>query len=165
MVTQRRRRAWSDTILNTTLAIGGAFTGDLLAGLEAQETKTVARILLDIWAFPDATDQSEAAAFFHFGIGVGSAEAFVAGVLPDPDIVADYPTLGWVYVASKPVLQGLPIVSGGGGVTRLTVHINEDLRGQRKVDRGVLYMTAVSRAITGVVTIRVVGRVRALCLR
>ena len=162
----RRRRAWADTIINVSLANNGSHLVNLLTGLAAADTKTVSRILVDITGFLAATDQSEAAAIVHLGIAVASEEAFDSGIdsLPATDVTTDYPQAGWIYVASKVVLQGLPIISGGGGPTRMLATFKEDLRGQRKVDRGVLYLAIRQRALTSTLTTPIYGRVRALCL-
>ena len=165
MVTQRRRRAWSDVIVSQALAVNGALHLDLLQNLADSDTKTVARVLLDVVGTPTAADQSEATNFIHMGIGVCSLEAFNATSLPDPDITADYPTAGWLYVATKVVQQGLPVISSGGGVTRTWARFEVDLRAQRKVDRGVLYLTAINRTAEGAsMTVYLFGRVRVLCL-
>jgi len=161
MVTQRRRRAWSDTIVLVSLASGGTQNFDLLAGLAATETKTVSRILIDLTVITSvSTDESEASANIFVGIGVVSAEAFTAGVLPDMPSPTDYPQQGWLYIANKPWQQAVHTT----GVALVTPHFEADIRGQRKVDRGVLFLTVDNIVLDGSVTLRVTGRVRALCL-
>ena len=157
----RRRRAWSDTIVLSSLAGGGSVTFDLLEFLTPTETKTVSRILVDLTAIlATATDETEFSANIFVGIGVVSLEAFTAGVLPDAIFPTDYPTQGWVYVNNKPMVQSLHPT----GVFMLPAHFEADLRGQRKVDRGVLFLTVNNILLTSSATVRIVGRVRALCL-
>jgi len=157
MVTQRRRRAWADSRFSDFNAVSGQqHKTDLLADLSDKETKTVSRILLDlVFVYSDVDIQREAS--IDLGIGVVSREAFDLGTFPDPNTASDYPQQGWLYVATKVALH----------VPSAFMHpavFTADLRGQRKVDRGVLYMTFTQLGTIQSGILHVYGRVRALCL-
>ena len=160
----RRRRAWADTLLQSpNMDLNEQSKDDLLVGLAATETKTVSRVLMDLHFFYDQLETAESIIVVHVGIGVVSKEAFDLGTFPDAAAVADYPQQGWLYVASLPIINTLP---GAGGIWRMDAHFKADIRGQRKVDRGVLFMTTNAVLLQGTDPgdIVRVGRVRALCL-
>jgi len=164
-VVTRRRRAWADLRFGTqTLASGATRKDDILSGLSPTETKTVSRILIDVHYYYLESNENECSNVVDLAIGVVSKEAFDLETLPDPDNSSDYPQQGWVYVATQPVQQSLP--TGGTPVTmwRLGAHFKADVRGQRKVDRGVLFLLAQNLSINNGQTVRITGRVRALCL-
>ena len=96
------------------------------------------------------------------GIGVGSQEAFTAGVVPDPNVQADYPTIGWLYITTK-----MMVINNSSG-TLEGFHFPEwhfDVGANRKVDKGVLYLAVHNTgADGGGAQIRIIGRVRSLCL-
>jgi len=158
MVTPRRRRAWADTRLANFLAAGGVQNKfDLLVDLAPTETKTVTRILVDLLFAYQGVDTHRVASI-DLGIGVVSREAFDLGTFPDANTASDYPQNGWLYVATKRV-QFVPSAWMDPAV------FTADLGAQRKVDRGVLFMTFTQQLVIGTVEdIRVYGRVRALCL-
>ena len=158
----RRRRAWSDTrYAGNTLAASGTSVADLLSGLAATETKTVSRILIDLWMFAPVTNTSaDRVNTVDVGIGVVSKEAFDIETLPDMNAVADYPQAGWVYVNTQVVYK----YSDAEGNYQIPAHFKADIRGQRKVDRGVLYISILNIGINGSDNIDIFGRVRALCL-
>jgi len=158
MVTPRRRRAWADTIVSSNLVASATSKHDLLAGLSPMDTKTVSRILVDLSAAVDPANVTSMDVFWHIGIGVTSKEAYDLETLPDPDAVADYPQSGWVYVGSKRVWLN------NGGTIHHIAELQLDLRGQRKVDRGVLFLTMTNIGVNGGGSFRVLGRIRALCL-
>ena len=158
MVTQRRRRAWSDTRFAGLVATPGTqFPGDLLLTLTPADTKTVTRIILEMMFFSVNVDTQREFSV-DLGVGVVSREAFDLGTLPDPNTVGDYPQQGWLYVATKPVVF-VPSAWQHPAI------FQADLKAQRKVDRGVLYMSFTQNVIVGTsANLRVYGRVRALCL-
>ena len=159
----RRRRAWSDTrFAGTVVASSAVDNRDLLVGLAATETKTVSRILIDVEAHylvnNDITVDRENV--IDIGIGVVSREAFDLATLPDMDAVADYPQQGWVYVATL----GMYRMASAAQLFIGTAHFKADIRGQRKVDRGVLFMSILNIGTNGGDSVNLWGRVRALCL-
>jgi len=158
----RRRRAWGDTRF-AGAAIGASATvaSNLLIGLPGTTTQTVTRIIGDITFFGIVTDtEVDALNVVEVGIGVVSNEAFALETLPDPGAVGDYPQQGWLYVATQPVIQ----VVHANGLFRTDARFVFDIRAQRKVDRGILFMLFENVAITGAKSLTMVGRVRALCL-
>ena len=165
----RRRRAWADTRFSfTSISTGGELSPtDLLAGLADTETKTVSRILVDLEVGLGALSEVEGTQVIDLGIGVCSAEAFAVGItaIPDPQSVGDYPQAGWVYVATKWVQQALPTGGTPTAMWRRSAVFQADLRGQRKVDRGVLFLrVANTNAEVTAQNVRLCGRIRALCL-
>ena len=79
-----------------------------------------------------------------------------------PTSETDYPMNGWLYIASKPYIHGLPSAGGQIGVYP---HYSADIRAQRKVDRGVLYAYFDNITAFGTTQpLRVYGRVRSLVL-
>ena len=144
----RRRRAWSDTLIQgTTLPHAATLKFDLLAGLSPTETKTVSRILINLTMTPPVTNAAADRSNNVFvGIGVVSKEAYDLETLPDTNATADYPQNGWVYIANKVVWKAAP------SAAQLHIHVAEfvaDVRGQRKVDRGVLFMSLLNIAVNG----------------
>jgi len=169
MTTPRRRRAWADTrFAFTNINNGGELTlTDLLADLAATETKTVSRLLLDFECVIGSLSEVETTQIVDVGIGVCSSEAFSVGTtaVPDPAATDEYPVRGWVYVATKAVQQSLPTGGTPTAMWRARAVFHADLRGQRQVDRGVLFMRLKNTAAEGSATnVRLNGRVRALCL-
>jgi len=158
----RRRRAWADTrFAGATIAASATIKSDLLAGLAATETKTVSRIIGDVSFFRlVAAAETDFASSVDVAIGVVSKEAFDLETLPDPDATSDYPQQGWMYVSTQPVWQ----IAAADGLVSTAARFAFDIRGQRKVDRGVLFMTFLNISITNGPTLTIVGRVRALCL-
>ena len=156
MVAPRRRRAWADTTINETLATNGLATFDLLTGLTAAETKTSVRILAHINFQIPITTGGDLSQLCYVTIGVVSKEAFDLTTLPDPDNMADYPQQGWVYANMK--------VCSSVDTWRQPAIFDIDLRGQRKVDRGILYLEVLNKNQNGNGSVDVDGRVRVLCL-
>jgi len=160
----RRRRAWSDTrFAGIALVSGSTNKTDLLSGLSPTETKTVSRVLIDLWVYPPVTNgEADRSNSIDVAIGVVSLEAFNLETLPDANAVADYPQAGWVYVNTQPVLKYLHALGQSNEV--IGAHFKADIRGQRKVDRGVLFMTILNIGVNGSDDVDIWGRVRALCL-
>ena len=160
MVT-RRRRAWADTrFAGVGIATGTENNTDLLLGLAAADVKTITRLVGSLQLTFDPANNSDMHAVCDVGIGVVSREAFDLSTLPDLDAVADYPQQGWVYAATSVVYRS----AGPTGLYDLSARFDFDIRAQRKVDRGVLFMSVLQTSITGGFTLTLTGRVRALCL-
>ena len=159
----RRRRAWSDTrFSDIQLVNSNTNKKDLLAGLTPADTKTVTRVLVDLSVSYASSFAQDGSNSIDIGIGVVSQEAFDLETLPDPNAVADYPQQGWLYVATK---RCVSFFTTSTGVTVIPALFQVDLRAQRKVDRGVLFMVILNTADEGgSATVFIHGRVRALCL-
>ena len=162
-MTMRRRRAWADTrFAGTTIAASGTDKKDLLTGLAAMDVKIVTRLIGDVRVYGGATTETEYEMAIGLGIGVVSKEAYDLETLPDTDNVADYPQQGWIYVATQVCYQAID--SAGSGLHRVDARFIFDIRAQRKVDRGVLFMLIDNTGIGTSSTLSITGRVRALCL-
>ena len=159
-----RRRAWSDRMFTLSAVSGGDFlTQDLLASLIDQDVKTVSRVVGRILVYVDSTVAApNGEQRVSLGIGVTSQEAFDAGVVPDPDTELDYPQMGWLWRT-----QGTLLAHETGGVVE-RYHFPEfifDIRAQRKVDKGVLFLAGGNNDIGGnAMSATMSGIVRSLCL-
>jgi len=164
-MTMRRRRTWADTRFDsTTQASDTQAKFDLLADAPTSDTITVARILIDFWMMPGPTNEVEGLVDIGVGIGVTSAESFAAATLPDPSETGDYPPRGWIYLANQPALQALPTGGTPTAMWRMDAHFKADVRGMRKIDKGILFMLIQTTTFNTALTLFRVGRVRALCL-
>ena len=145
------------------MASSGTIKKDLLAGLTATETKTVSRILINLQVFNPVTNalNVDRSNVIDVGIGVCSKEAFDLETLPDMDNEADYPQAGWVYIDTQVTLK---YADSGGPLVIVGALFKADIRGQRKVDRGVLYASILNVGVNGADSVEVWGRIRALCL-
>ena len=94
------------------------------------------------------------------GIGVASQESFAAGSLPDPEIVGDFPTRGWVYRARYRIFG-----FAADQPQYMTRRIDLDIRAKRVLDNGESYLRGVNtneEGTTGNVTVS--GMIRQLWL-
>ncbi len=160
-----RNRAWADTVLDSaTLAGSTQEKFDLLLGAPVVDTLTVTRLLIDFWYMAGPTNENEGLARVSVGIGVTSAEAFSAGIFPDPNTSTEYPPRGWIYVATQPALQALPTSATPTAMWRMDAHFKADIGAMRKIDKGKLFMVVNNDTISNALTLFRIGRVRALCL-
>ena len=164
MTTQRRPRAWSDTLINQII-LSGSFINplDLLLQIADTDRKTVIRTIGDLTVVPDNRNAAlDSVMSIDLGIGVCAREAFTAAVTPDPNNQTDYPALGWLYATS----QVLHINNSSGTVE--SYHFPRwhwDIGANRKVDKGVCYVAINNTVADGSgIDIRVIGRIRALAL-
>jgi len=136
---------------------------DLLADMPDVDVKTVTRIIIDLTLLPNDPDAAvTGGARMDLAIGVAAQEAFTAGVVPDPNLSSDYPTQGWLWIASPVVIH-----VNASGTTEAFVYprVQADLGAQRKVDKGVLYFVANNTTIVGSgESIQIAGRLRSLVL-
>jgi len=164
VTTQRRPRTWRDILVNQVVSTATQSVPlDILVDLPARDVKTVVRLIGSLTAFPDDRNAtSEGVMSIDLGIGVVSQESFTAQVVPDPNVQADYPALGWLYASSRIV-----IFNNSSGTTEM-FHIPEfnfDVGANRKVDKGVLTLVWNNTAADGTgFACRLVGRVRAVVL-
>ncbi len=148
------------------LADGVVRLDNLLVNAPVSDTLTVTRIIGDFKATFAAADEDEARLAVDCGIGVINQEAFDLGTgvgIPNPTVEDSTPPRGWLYAARQMVLQALPPGATPAAMWRETAHFHFDLRGQRKVDKGVLYMWLEQNVSSGAgQTLSVVGRIRTL---
>ena len=158
-----RPRAWGDVLLQSTISSGGALLTDLLANLSPSDTVTVIRLVGDLQFTPSAVSSVvDGTQVIDVGIGVASEEAFLATIVPDANAAGEQPARGWLYVARRVLYQA---VDAGPLDRFIYPQFRFDIGSQRKVDRGRLYMTIHNSSDLGASqSVRVTGRVRALCL-
>ena len=164
MTTARRRRSWADVLINQTAAgAAQSVPVDLRTDAPATDFSTVVRLIGDLSVSPsDLNATSEGIQQIDLAIGVTSLEAFTAQVVPDPNVQADYPPLGWLYISTRTVIFN----NSSGTTEKLFIpEFHFDVGANRKIDKGVLFMVwNNTNAAGGGFTVRMVGRVRSLAL-
>ena len=161
-----RPRAWADLILNQTMIGGGGQMTplDILfdLGIVRLDTVTVTRIVGSLMVVPDGSGMGpQGSQRVDVGIGVAGADAFSFGVtgLPNPAASDQYPPRGWLYVTTQVARQDA--LDNNAQFPRW----NFDVRAMRRIDKGILFLAATNSLVIGSAgTLRLVGRVRALCL-
>ena len=125
--------------------------------------KTVTRILPGLSLVPSTFNANASGVqIVSLGIGVTSQEAFSAGVVPDPNVSTDYPPRGWLWAATYSIEYDRV---AGTGLHWSPVRIDVDLRANRKVDRGILFLAACNANVSGNgLDVDIVGRFRCLVL-
>ena len=160
---------WADSLPNFTVASGARDHKDLrvqsfgasdLPGRADRMTLTRTIIGIDVAML--VHDSGEGSQQVFLGLGICSAQAFSAGDsgIPDPFVMVDFPPRGWIWRASYRVYgfaADQPAV--------FNARIDLDIRGQRKLENGVAFMTVTNTPFEGVATvITVSGIVRQLWL-
>jgi len=162
----RRRVAWCDFLMDETLADTVVHLDNLLVNAPVSDTMTVIRIIGDFKVILPAAGETETRQNIDVGIGVINQEAFDLGTgvgIPNPTVEDSTPPRGWLYAARQPVLQSLPPGATPAAMWRESAHFKFDLRGQRKIDKGVLYMWLEMNVASGSTTQPIaVGRIRSL---
>ncbi len=160
-----RGRAWADTRftgLSVVAATPLAF--DLLQNAPTVDTLTTIRVIGDLTVqyTPNSTIV-DSLSVIDIGIGVSSVEAFAvsntAG-LPNPSVATNFPPRGWLYVATRAVSQQAESV----GVVNQVEKFEFDVRGMRKVDKGVMFIIIEQNDVLVGGSMRISGRIRVLCL-
>jgi len=162
----RRRVAWCDTLLQTGILDAAILLENLLVNAPASDTMTVTRIIGDFTVEVPALSEVEIGSSVDVGIGVINTEAFDLGTgvgIPNPTVEDSTPPRGWLYAMRHTVKQSLPTGGTPTAMWRERAHFQFDLRGQRKIDKGVLYMWVEQNAFEGTgMSLSVVGRIRTL---
>jgi len=140
---------------------------DILFDAVANPFKTVTRLIIDLTArIEDLALNVDGIARVSFGIGVASEEAFAAGAgsLPLSSGTSGYPPRGWLWVAQREVIFSN---SSTHGIEAFVFpHFEADLRANRKIDKGILYLTSSAVAVFGdTFDVEISGRIRALTLQ
>ena len=159
-----RRRSWADRTIDQTVS-GGGGNGifDLLLNAPTVDTITVARLLINLEFTAQVTAAISHTQLITVGVGVCSAESFAVGVsaMPDPTQDTEYPSRGWLYVATKMQM----VKSDALGSIEKTAVFDADLGALRKIDKGILFLWLENNLAFGTsANVQVVGRTRALCL-
>ena len=160
-----RPTIWGDHLFKDVIASGGQMTvRDLRPSITDTDRFTIIRILVNLCVLASSTPTNqEGAQRIDFGIGVTSAEAFNAGVLPEADIEGEFPRLGWLVRESMVYMRAK--TSTDEGVQHVPVS-KLDLRASRKIDRGIPFMVATNTDIeTAAISVRLCGLVRVLFLQ
>ena len=158
----RRSTSWFDTKVGQDIANGTSALLDLLPSGENLEGFTVTRVIVGITLMAAVPQVVTSEMQLSYGIGVASETAFALGVtaLPNAESAGDFPERGWVVRGSFVVADDI------NGPTPPLVRWNEDLRAQRKVENGMMYLLLKNDTIRGTVfNVRATGWVRTLCLR
>ena len=161
-----RRRAWADRrFVGVSLVAGTLQKFDLLLNAPVEDTLTVVRIVGDITVqYLVTTTVGDSLSIVDVGIGVDSGPSFATvGALPAPQIETEYPSRGWIYVATQPVTQILD-AAGGVSIVDRPARFVFDIRAMRKIDKGKLFFSIVQANITVGGAMQVVGRIRSLVL-
>ena len=159
-----RARAWADTrIQYSALNTGVVQLENLLLNAPTVDTLTAVRVIGDLWVMysPNST-VVDSLSSVDLGVGVTSAEAFAAGgvSIPSPTDDTQYPPRGWLYISTQPVVQQ----AESTGIFVHMAHFKWDVGSMRKIDKGVLFMVIEQNDILVGGSMRIIGRVRALCL-
>jgi len=160
-----RPRAWADTRLAGNALVAGAdLILNLLIDAPTVDTLTSIRVVGEINAhYIISNTITDSDSIVDLGIGVASGQAFAVGqtALADPAGSTGYPPRGWVYCQSLYCGQA---VTSSTGMFNENAIFKFDVRGQRKIDKGVLFLRMVNTNINVGGAMEVVGRVRVLCL-
>ena len=156
---------WVDTLFADSIASGGQVVHELDSTVFSVTERRFARatllrtiVRLDI--APTVRDSGEGDQIVDIGIGVTSQEAFAASVVSDPATAIDFPVKGWVWRARY---RSYAVSTNDQNVD--IIRVDKDLRGQRKLENGRLFLVADNGANQGDATAtQITGIIRALLL-
>ena len=159
-----RSMFWIDTLFNQDVVSGGNVSQSLMAP-HAESTLrltqlTLTRTIIGIDIAVTVHDSGEGSQGVSLGIGVASQEAVDLGVtaLSDPSIATEFPVKGWVWRAHYRVF-GFAADQPAAYQQRAVA----DVKGQRVLGNGEMYIHVVNKPVEGVATtVRVIGFVRQL---
>jgi len=157
-----RRMAWNTQRFQSQLTTGVTQVTDLLANLVDLDTLTAIRMVGRLFFGSTSVSATDAGQILlDMGVGVTSLEAFDAPTVPDPNVDADVPTVGWLWRDSL-LLQR---ENTSGSVEFNTEPETQfDIWAARKVDRGKLFLATHVTLIGGSFgATRMVGIIRVLC--
>ena len=161
----KRPLAWGDTLFTGTQVTVAAQISpvNLLTQLTPSDRITVMRLVINLQLIPSNTAANGVGVqAVDLAIGVAAEEAFTAGAIPDPNNSGDVPARGWLWRDRR----GVAFQNSSGVVEDwFYPTINVDIRTMRKVDRGILYLTAFNSSVQGATPydVDIIGIVRALC--
>ena len=157
----RRVRSWRDTLINTVVSNATQDVSDLMSGLVETESEgvTVVRTLMCYSMYPASPGAVNGVQMVDVGIGVADREAFSASVLPDPNVAGDEPYANWLYRCCHAVMDSVDAFDHS------PIEVSKDIRAQRKVGRGNLYISVHNTLAQGSsFQIRFTGIIRTLIL-
>ena len=155
----RRRTDWEDT--NFNFATGAGTTAILqLTPAGDNQGRTVTRVLLTLILQPSNPIVAESMMQVHFGIGMSSSEAIgTSASLADPAVANENPVNGWL------LRDYVTVVDHATVVAVAPIRLTYDLRAQRRIDEGLLYMRLTNGSGLGPgFTVQMSGIVRCLVL-
>ena len=157
-------RLWIDTVVQSTIAVGGSTVLSLMTGVSSTQSRfdqmTLLRTIIGLDIGRQVYDSGEGSEIVSLGIGIASQEAFAAQVLADPFTSTDFPTRGWIW---RGVYRVFGFAADQPAV--FTRRIDLDLRSQRKLENGEAYINMQMSSLEGAPSIsQVVGLVRQLWL-
>ena len=138
---------------------------NVLFDMREEVNKTVTRLVVGMDLHignPDTNAVSVARV--NLGVGVATEEGFDAGQasIPSPAVTTEFPIHGWLWRAQYTVIFSNSATFG------IEMHVGPridlDLRAARKVDKGILYLSATNIPIQGTLDWEMTGLVRALML-
>jgi len=147
-----RRTTWIDTHL-AQITAAATRDSDMLAGSEepgdtVNRGLTVTRIIINPLSMLSTTVAGAwGAQALHIGIGVSSISAFdvaASAGLPDPSVEGEAPDSGWLWKAEVIVAQ-----NGANGYNVVAARQAVDVRSQRKLQQGVLFITMSNLTLFG----------------
>jgi len=146
------------------LVTGVAQRIDLLQELTASDTITAVRLIGSLFFMPEnLISQEDTAMSVAMAIGVAARDSFAAGVVPSAGIPGETPARGWMWRSRMMLYK--EHATGSAGEIMIPGEKNFDVRANRKVDRGVLYLEVITiNILHTAVNTRLEGLVRALCL-
>ena len=157
-MTQRRPTDWMDTLVDVGVAVNSqAIVGLSTALVPADSARaTVIRTILQLNMHSNTVAGAFGIQMIDMAIGIASQEAFLASVLPDPNVSTDKPARGWLWRTRQVVTQN-------GAEAPIGRDIEADIRGARKIENGELYLIINSTGLVGTnFTTAVTGLVRTL---
>ena len=135
---------WFDNVIGFDVASGSQNLRSLMGGitLDAGRRSTIARILFSgSWASQTVVGVW-GTEVISWGIGISSQEVFAAGIVPDPETEAEFPETGWL-------MRDRFLISQSSGDSPVVHNRAYDLRAQRKVGTGELYLVSTQGPIDG----------------
>jgi len=155
---------WADHLPNMTIATGTLVRTNVLDDMSTQPDRfnrmTLTRTVIGIDVARLTHDSGEGSDQVFLGLGVIGLDAFnISGAaIPDPFIMSDYPIRGWIWRAAYRVY--------GFAADQPAVfnrRIDLDIRAQRKLENGVMFLAVKNTAFEGTSSvITVSGIIRTL---
>ena len=124
---------------------------------------TIVRTIIEVLLYTDGMANSiDGAVNIDIGLGVSSVTAATANVHADPSLGAEFPRDGWIFRTRRVVANQ----QQSGTVEMWSfARVHEDIRSQRKLDRGEEFLAINSSVSSGTgFTVRISGIIRTLLL-
>ncbi len=158
----RRKTDWFDTIFSQDMA-NGSQNIQRLTPTGFSPGHTLTRMLISFSFVPNPLGVATGIQRLDFGIGIASEDAFVAGAVPDANAPLEFPPRGWVL--RDEVIVNSRLDGANGQDSTPVIRLTYDIRAQRMLDNGVLYVATNNVAGGGTAfTVAHFGFVRILML-